>query len=49
MTSVVQDAIIDECEIQIPNVFTPRNADDKNQKFEIIGLETTKMSSKNLR
>lgn len=39
MTSMVQEIIIDECEIEIPNVFTPRNADNMNQKFEIIGLD----------
>lgn len=38
-TSMVQDVLIDECEIEIPNVFTPRNADNMNRKFEIIGLD----------
>ncbi|MDE0721785.1 MAG: gliding motility-associated C-terminal domain-containing protein [Flavobacteriales bacterium] len=33
------DVEVDYCEITIPNVFTPRNADELNQKFEIDGLE----------
>ena len=33
------DVEVDYCEITIPNVFTPRNADELNQKFEIEGLE----------
>ena len=33
------DVEVDYCEITIPNVFTPRNADLLNQKFEIEGLE----------
>jgi len=33
------DVEVDYCEIKIPNVFTPRNADLLNQKFEIEGLE----------
>jgi len=33
------DVEVDYCGITIPNVFTPRNADELNQKFEIEGLE----------
>ena len=30
---------VDNCDLIIPNVFTPRNADVLNQKFEIDGLD----------
>jgi gliding motility-associated-like protein len=33
------DVDVDNCDLTIPNVFTPRNADILNKNFEILGLE----------
>ena len=37
--TMVQDVLIDHCEIEIPNVFTPSDGNDLNVKFEITGLD----------
>ncbi|MDA0945918.1 MAG: gliding motility-associated C-terminal domain-containing protein, partial [Bacteroidetes bacterium] len=35
----VYNIIVDNCEILVPNVFTPRDGNDENNGFHIMGLE----------